>query len=120
MNAYQRRLEILDEVTRLNSLHPNPNARCASCEICDQIRELGIEYETISTRDRKERYQRKRDMEVKQILAKGEDATKSDIEFLIEVTKMSKRQVAEQLGVANHIILAVCRQWGIGEIRRTG
>lgn len=120
MNAYQRRLEILDEVTRLNNLHPNPNARCASCEICDQIRELGKEYESIILRDRKERYQKKREMEISQILAKGEDATKTDIEFLVAVAKMSKRQVAEQLGVANHIILAVCRQWGIGQIRRTG
>ncbi|WP_062105229.1 hypothetical protein [Bacillus niameyensis] len=55
MNVYQKRLDILDEITRLSKAHPHSNNKCNGCDLCDQIRLLGIEYETLNKHERNRR-----------------------------------------------------------------
>ena len=130
MNLQEQRLEILEQIDKLVAIHPKPNSKSGVCSIkncvvCGQLKELGAKYEylTISKRMEGKTASLDRDLEKMKlsIISKGMDATKSEIQFLIEMLNISKKEVARLIGMNENQFLAVCRNWNIGLIyRRTG
>ena len=128
MNLQARRLEILKQVDDLVAIHPKPKSRSGvcgdkNCEVCEQLKELGAKYEFLTMVKRMKLKELDSDLERTKlnILSKGLDATKSEIQFLIETLNISKKEVARLIGMNENQFLAVCRNWNIGLIyRRTG
>lgn len=117
---FKERLALIDEIDRLNKLHPPTKwGSCITpdCEICPQLKELGEQYEVLNLKIRNKKRQQEptslTDKKVQRILAKGEFATKSEIQFLLEHIKMSKKQIAEELGLNVWDVRQACRAWGI-------
>lgn len=119
----KRKIEILDKITEIHNTHPENNTGCrkVNCEICHELRALGAEYErlTIVRRESNERVEEK----VQRILAKGQDATKSEIKYLLEKGKMSRREVSGAIKIGSNTFAEICRSWGFERVstrRKTG
>jgi len=116
----QRQTELLDEINAKLKGHPQVKyvngQSCPGCEICSAIQKLGAEYEALTLQRR--RLKSPIYIKAEQIIQKGEDATRSEIEFLINKAKMTKKDAAEALGIPVKVIQDVCFHWGIGRIRR--
>lgn len=114
----KKQIDLLDKIHVLQKSHPyepSNGSRCL-CDICEKTRELGKEYERLSLMRKKGIKVDER--KIKSILAKGEDATRSEIDYLIRYTQMTKREAAKELGIPNYIFMEVCKNWGIGRIHK--
>lgn len=124
MSIVAEKIKLLDMITDLKSQHPpmknHHSCPDPECKLCPQIRELGKQYEFLTLQKRQKRREAySRDViekRAKAIIAKGRDATKSEIEFLIDVAKMPKREIAPRLGINLNVFLNTCKAWGLGRI----
>lgn len=106
-----RQIALLDEIAELRTGHTQ---RCDGCHVCERVYQLGQEYEQLALQIRRARhpiYQ-----QAQAILAKGQDATKSEIEFLLTKACMTKKETAKALGISQERFRRLYLAWGIGKI----
>lgn len=119
----ERIYEILDEVDRLNKLHPKEQdvrRKCEpqKCEICSQLQRLGKEYEKIIGEERKKRRIKNSGIySIEEVIAKGTSVTKKELQYLVEVKQFTKREASKLLGFSYSEFLTICRDLKIGTIR---
>lgn len=128
MDIQRKLMEILDQITEVNKLHPDIGnlQKCdiPNCNICAELEDLGRQYEQLITAIKRERKHSPVRNKIKdEIFKKGENVTKSEIVYLIEEELMSKAEIAKALGVNYNSFMAACRGWKIGmreKGRKTG
>lgn len=117
----KRKLEILDKIDHLNYEHMKTNgSHCQNknCMYCEQLRELGKQYEMIMFVERNNRDRSKFTvMRTEEILAKGKDVSRDEIKFLVEVEGISKTKLANLLGFPVNRFLRICKEWNIGYLK---
>lgn len=101
MNAKQIRMRIID----LLDQHKETLYSCKGCEICSEIKRLRILLE----RDPAEKFQH--------ILAKGQDMTKSNIEFLIE-NDVQMKIIKKSLKMQNNEFFEMMRNFNLSKKRK--
>lgn len=93
-------LSAIEEVSRLLDIHGETFLECPGCEVCQKIEAL------------REELDRPPEEKFKHILEKGQDMTKSDIEFLLG-NGVSKRLIQEAMNMNKSAFYKLLEQLGI-------
>ena len=93
-------LNVIKEVSRLLDIHGETFLECPGCEVCQKIEAL------------REELDRPPEEKFKHILEKGQDMTKSDIEFLLG-NGVSKRLIQEAMNMNKSAFYKLLEQLGI-------
>lgn len=93
------------ELTGLMDEHGDTLTTCKGCELCDRI----SKFKSILVPDPKQKY--------KHILDKGQDMTKSDIEYLLK-KDVPKKHIIKALKMGSLTFFEMAERWGIYKINR--
>lgn len=93
-------MNVIKEVSRLLDIHGETFLECPGCEVCQKIEAL------------REELDRPPEEKFKHILEKGQDMTKSDIEFLLD-NGVSKRLIQEAMNMNKSAFYKLLEQLGI-------
>lgn len=101
-------LNVIKEVSRLLDIHGETFLECPGCEVCQKIDAL------------REEFDRPPEEKFKHVLEKGQDMTKSDIEFLLD-NDVSKKTIRKAMNMNRSTFNKLLDQFGIdggGEMAR--